>query len=285
MSGRRNCGFTLVEMLVVLGIIALLAGVLLPVLGSARRAATNTRCLNNLRQIGAALSLYMNENEQTLPFAVNGNGWEDPASSTGLVMRGGTGQQAWLPAAGSGLLPVAYYLDPYLNYDLGVWKCPAAKLVRSEAPKSMWTPQLVMSDEAHNKGNNEAWFRSHQWRSGYRFMSAFGWEWFETHEPVTWSAMEGPMWKARSLAGLKFDQIKTLTMQPSNQIVTFFDFSPSYHTRAATQANFLYIDGHVATQQYGNLWTQVHNAIPQRWDDFGEGDYRARYVGGYVIVY
>ena len=50
--------FTLMELLVTIGILALLAGILLPALNNAREAARRTSCISNLRQLGTALELY-----------------------------------------------------------------------------------------------------------------------------------------------------------------------------------------------------------------------------------
>src|SRR5579872_4692523 len=60
--------FTLVELLVVIGIIALLVGILLPALNKARKQANTTVCLSNLRQMGDAWTIYMSEGGGILPF-------------------------------------------------------------------------------------------------------------------------------------------------------------------------------------------------------------------------
>lgn len=64
---RSAWGFTLVELLVVISIIALLISMLLPALGNARQAARNIGCLNHVRQLGMAFISYHAQNRDTYP--------------------------------------------------------------------------------------------------------------------------------------------------------------------------------------------------------------------------
>ncbi len=66
---RKAAGFTLVELLVVIGIIALLVSILLPALNRARESAKQTACLSNLRQLGFAMVMYENDNKFSFPYA------------------------------------------------------------------------------------------------------------------------------------------------------------------------------------------------------------------------
>ena len=74
-------GFTLVELLVVVAIVALLVGIALPAIAGARRAGRTAASASNLRQLGVGLRLYLNDYEQTLPqMRVNESG--DPVKGS-----------------------------------------------------------------------------------------------------------------------------------------------------------------------------------------------------------
>ena len=80
---RRRRGFTLVELLVVIGIIALLISILLPSLNRARASAQNVVCLSNLRQVGTGLFLYADGHDGMLPY-----GYWDGSSPVGAGPNG-----------------------------------------------------------------------------------------------------------------------------------------------------------------------------------------------------
>ena len=71
---RNGRGFSLVELLVVVGIIALLIGILIPVVSRSRRAAMRTQCLSNLRQVTMAWVAYADAHNGNFVYADTGSG-------------------------------------------------------------------------------------------------------------------------------------------------------------------------------------------------------------------
>ena len=64
---RRHGGFSLVELLVVIGILVLLFAILLPVIGHVRKAGWRTACASNLSQVGKSIFAYANDNRGETP--------------------------------------------------------------------------------------------------------------------------------------------------------------------------------------------------------------------------
>jgi len=75
-NSRKARAFTLIELLVVIAIIAILAAILFPVFAQARSKAYQATCLSNQRQIGTAIAMYAQDNDEVLPACHSwGYGW------------------------------------------------------------------------------------------------------------------------------------------------------------------------------------------------------------------
>lgn len=88
-TGRaRNAAFTLIELLVVIAIIAILAAILFPVFARARENARRTACVSNVKQIGLAWMMYVQDNDETFPPSNTTNGasaeWQPTTAFGGL---------------------------------------------------------------------------------------------------------------------------------------------------------------------------------------------------------
>ena len=92
MRSRTPRGFTLVELLVVMGIIALLIAILLPAINGARKQARVVLCMSNLRSNGHALTMYADENKGQFPAHFGGGNWlwDLPHDTRDAIVRDGS---------------------------------------------------------------------------------------------------------------------------------------------------------------------------------------------------
>jgi len=113
-SSRARAGFTLIELLVVIAIISILAAILFPVFAQAREKARQASCTSNLRQIGSALYLYLQDYDERLPDR------RDLKSS----LPGGYMPWSNWPTSDPRGGWVIVVLEPYVKNG-GIWSCPS----------------------------------------------------------------------------------------------------------------------------------------------------------------
>jgi prepilin-type N-terminal cleavage/methylation domain-containing protein len=270
---RPARGFTLVELLVVIGIIVLLLGILLPTFRSARESARRTTCLANVRTLIQATLAYATANEGTLPeaSALNASG-DSPLSPRGTSQEPWKSYEAGGYPGGYTLPTIGALLLPYLGDGRSVWQCPAAPVNGTDTP-------TVYGDRSFSiiGANPFAGITfSDQFKPNYNYGS--GKEFFPLRDSGAMAPFKLREWVARNVSGLRITKASNVTGGASS-VVVFQDRSSTYHTpdqadiyRATEDhdyfASYGYLDGHAEGRRYRNVtgyMASIHPAIRQRW--------------------
>jgi prepilin-type N-terminal cleavage/methylation domain-containing protein/prepilin-type processing-associated H-X9-DG protein len=125
-TSKKHGGFTLIELLVVIAIIAILAALLLPALTGAKVKAQGIYCMNNHRSLLFAWRMYVDDNQDRLPYASENRFAATPtvgAWVTGTLDFQASNRSNWDPDQDITKSPIW----PYCGKNLAIWRCPSDK--------------------------------------------------------------------------------------------------------------------------------------------------------------
>lgn len=246
----RKKGFTLIELLVVIAIIAILAAILFPVFAQARSKARQTMCLSNMRQMASAMTMYLNDYDETFP----------------SVWAGGT-------VAGDGMFIMQTYIKNY-----GVLWCPD----RNTFVQTVLNGQ-VMTWRLSGYGYNWGW---HNPESGVPCANgAANWLGIYCGNGLL-HAQEAfnSLGRGRQLAevvrpasmfayGDSWDTPRQ-TLSPRVMWMDEGTGTEGSRARHSLGANFAYVDGHAKWQRVRPYWCSAY---------YGGGGFGARRYNGFVV--
>jgi len=254
-NARNARGFTLVELLVVISIIALLISILLPSLRSAREQAKLVVCKANIRSLAQATNVYLADGEGRTPAGhYNNAGGNSPKANVGRQIGDlipPDDIQVWDSIGG--LLEKYVLADP-----MEIYRCPSAK----------YSPDDNFNITGKNPFSGQA--IDDEFKPNYFYMCTA--QWIVLPENTFWYPQ---VWATRNVANIPETQIRT----PSDT-VTWVDESTSHHTNSTDIydrnasgrlnvkdfSNFGYLDGHAETKRFENLagyFKSLSQPLPQ----------------------
>jgi prepilin-type processing-associated H-X9-DG protein/prepilin-type N-terminal cleavage/methylation domain-containing protein len=146
MDGYRRAAFTLIELLVVITLIAFIAAILFPVFARVREKGRQTVCLSNMKQIDAAVMMYMQDYDESFPFVLN-----VAANFIGVGYIGDNGKSPVVPGV-SGQESQFQLVNVVVAYvkDANVWYCPSVGpdyVDQLQVKASAWKKCATMRDQ------------------------------------------------------------------------------------------------------------------------------------------
>ncbi|HYO11063.1 MAG TPA: prepilin-type N-terminal cleavage/methylation domain-containing protein [Tepidisphaeraceae bacterium] len=265
---KRTLGFTLVELLVVIGIIAVLVGILLPSLSKARASAQSLACKSNLRQLVLATHLFANEHGGHLPHASNNGsnrmkGWN---TRLGKSWEFSEPMWGWEQAT-----------MKYMNKNKGVFLCPGDT---SDIVRYTWNDTMPNLPDKPDSDNVAASYRMNFSNASYEGNTGD----YNTTEFIT-PKLTQIRTQDQAIVfmdglGSHFDQIGTpnnenhvntktwdgrLNIMPANPWNVAYrrhsrSLKPTYNDPYAMKsalANYAFLDGHVETLTYTETWAPI----------------------------
>jgi prepilin-type N-terminal cleavage/methylation domain-containing protein/prepilin-type processing-associated H-X9-DG protein len=267
--------FTLVELLVVIGIIAVLISILLPTLSKARESANRAACGSNMRQIHAAIAMYESQYKRMpgtcLPFAMDP--YNATAVKTGDPQPPGTQNligTTWggNPNTGAPSLMISIFLTKQLNGNRSVWFCPSAQPLRENAVPVSGTfagKVLGYSYKFNNQTTTCPRFYFGSWTAsdagkldevGMLYEVPKRSTQIRNPQRTTWGIRQTPLeenWEMSDLDGRNFDTSATGTFgivntatYPAPPTGNYNDrpYQPVHYTKKRGR-NYCFFDGHV----------------------------------------
>jgi prepilin-type N-terminal cleavage/methylation domain-containing protein/prepilin-type processing-associated H-X9-DG protein len=258
---QRRTGFTLIELLVVIAIIAILAAILFPVFSAAREKARQAACLSNMKQIGTAIAMYVQDYDECYPRSQ----WFEVPNVAG----GGDGQHLW---AGD-ILP--YIKSGNVWGAGGIFACPSFPDreqnnnygVNERVMQDCWTPctrpgttMAVLDRPAELMLVTEKGRNTYAW-SWHMFLTD-DWAWALGHDN-SWSEYPDGRWRPnRNAQGWKYSTMADRDLPRDDQWPGWPNAAIMPRYRHQETATVVWADGHAKAFKKGALNWQDHLYTP-----------------------